>query len=104
MMAKTHLLKKKKKKANHNGSGILTHHLEAERQEGYGEPREEEGGTQRCRAKEPRTIKMTHTPLLRFTVRRGQIAGCLALFSLVPAFKTYAYFFFLLWKSSHAFP
>jgi len=95
---KTSLLK------NNNKSGILTSRLEAERQGGYREAGEKEvwvAGTQRCPAEEPSTIQNDTRSPLRLSVQKA--VGCFALFFFFPAFETYAYFFFLLWKSSQAF-
>lgn len=82
--AKTSLLK------NNNKSGILTSHLEAERQGGSRAAEEKEvwvAGTQRCLAEEPSTIKNDTCSPLRLSVQKGQSCGLFCSVFLFPSFR-----------------
>ena len=83
VMAKTSHLK------NNNKSGILTYHLEAERQGGYREPGEKGwvAGTQRCPAEEPSTTKNDTRSPLRLSARKGQSCGLFCSVFLFPSFR-----------------
>ena len=81
---KTSLLK------NNNKSGILTSHLEAERQGGYREAGEKEvwvAGTQRCPAEETSTIQNDTRSPLRLSVQKRQSCGLFCSVFLFPSFR-----------------